>query len=121
MRGGKRLIYEPNTVTWKRGDLVCLDDEEKKTKYLALVLAVDNGRCSGVYPFHRWDPRTKRPETWSYPLTHCHDPSLFNVAVPDWPDTCQKLLKAFAPGAILSKEAADALLWVGEILQEVRL
>jgi len=77
------LIHDPNTRTWKPGDLVIHDSDAKRTDMLMIVLGQD---AAGVfrtrYAFPWAQPRPWRRKMWRNTVEWLHDPARFGITVP---------------------------------------
>jgi hypothetical protein len=77
------MNYAPNTVDWKRGDLVLHDADAKREDMLMRVLGyTSDGRCQTEYveaeKRSRWGMGSK--SRLINPLKVLHDPARFGVA-----------------------------------------
>jgi len=72
------MNYEPNTVSWRRGDVVIHDADAKREHMLMVVIGFD--RDGLVKTRYVSDERPQR--IYANELRFLHDPARFGIALP---------------------------------------
>ena len=83
----KPMGYEPNTVTWKRGDLVLHSADAKRAEMLMVVTGyTKGGLCRTSYSTPNEanggalrKRMRQKPEVWENDPRYLHDPARFGV------------------------------------------
>lgn len=83
------MNYEPNTITWQKGDLVLHDCDAKQPKMLMKVIGYTReGKCKTQYLF-----RDKRRTVWKNEIKYLHSPEQWFQKYHEWGNYSQDYLE----------------------------
>lgn len=74
------MNYDPNTIQWRRGDVVIHDIDAKEPRMLMRVIGYNSaGECETEYILKD----NRRKATYHNPVAYLHSPSRFGIIVQD--------------------------------------